>query len=176
MTVADSSRDNPTRFVGSASGREGWQVVSMETIAGAPIPQVARVTVVEGERARDVPGARWVLRGVTRSVQYITTAEEEGLASRAPPLDRPQATCAALLPVRKTRAWWELPEPERRRIFQEASRHAETGLRYLPAVARRLYHAREFGEGFDFLTWFEFSVEDVRTFDTLLGELRETEE
>jgi hypothetical protein len=148
----------------------------METLAGAALPNVAHVTIIEGERTDPAPGTRWGLRGVTRPVQYITAGEEEHLASLAPPLGRPEATRAALLPVRKSRSWWELPHAERRRIFQAASRHAEIGLRYLPAVARRLYHCRELGEQFDFITWFEFSAENSRTFATLLSELRDTDE
>jgi hemolysin-activating ACP:hemolysin acyltransferase len=48
--------------------------------------------------------------------------------------------------------------------------------RYLPAIARRLYHCRELGEPFDFLTWFELSEADEAAFDELVARLRETEE
>ena len=34
------------------------------------------------------------------------------------------------------------------------------GLDYLPGVARKLYHSRDLGEEFDFLTWFEFEPEE----------------
>jgi hypothetical protein len=37
--------------------------------------------------------------------------------------------------------WWELPQDERRRIFEESSHHVTTGLEYLPAIARRLHYA-----------------------------------
>ncbi len=33
-------------------------------------------------------------------------------------------------------------------------------MRYLLAVARRLYHCRDLGEPFDFLTWFEYAPQD----------------
>src|SRR2546428_7160638 len=32
---------------------------------------------------------------------------------------------------------------------------------YLPAIARRLYHCRDLGEPFDFLTWFEYAPADA---------------
>ena len=51
-----------------------------------------------------------------------------------------------------------------------------TGLRYLPAVARRLYHCRDLGEQFDFLTWFEYRPTDTDAFEELVGLLRSTEE
>jgi hypothetical protein len=43
---------------------------------------------------------------------------------------------------------------------------------YLPRIARRLYHARELGEAFDFLTWFEFAPEHAEAFDELVEILR----
>jgi hypothetical protein len=64
----------------------------------------------------------------------------------------------------------------RRAIFEQRSAHIALGLRYLPAIARRRYHAHDLGEPFDFLTWFEFSEADSAAFDELVGRLRETEE
>ena len=61
-------------------------------------------------------------------------------------------------------------------ILEERSAHIALGARYLPAIARRLYHRRDLGEPFDFLTWFEFSEADPGAFDDLVGRLRETEE
>ena len=49
-------------------------------------------------------------------------------------------------------------------------------MRFLPRIARRLYHARELGEPFDFLTWFEFAPEHGSAFDELLAMLRGREE
>ena len=43
-------------------------------------------------------------------------------------------------------------------------------------AARRLYHARELGEPFDFLTWFEFAPEHGAAFEELVRRLRGTEE
>lgn len=72
--------------------------------------------------------------------------------------------------------WWELPQDERRAIFEEESHHTEIGLDYLPAVARRLHHCRDLGEPFDFLTWFEFAPEHSAAFDELLMRLRASKE
>lgn len=72
--------------------------------------------------------------------------------------------------------WWNLPSNERRAIFEDRSHHIATGLEYLPAVARRLYHSRLLGEPFDFLTWFEFASDDAPAFDQLVRRLRQTEE
>jgi chlorite dismutase len=72
--------------------------------------------------------------------------------------------------------WWKLAQDERRKIFEEQSRHIQIGLKYLPAIARRLYHCRDLNEPFDFLTWFEFAPNDSDAFEVLVSELRKTKE
>jgi len=81
-----------------------------------------------------------------------------------------------LILIAKSASWWDLAQDERRGIFETQSHHIRTGLRYLPAVAQRLYHSRDLGESFDFLTWFEFAPSAERAFDELVSNLRETEE
>jgi hypothetical protein len=49
-------------------------------------------------------------------------------------------------------------------------------LPYLPRIARRLHHARELSERYDFLTWFEHAPEHAAAFDELVHTLRATEE
>ena len=83
---------------------------------------------------------------------------------------------AALIPISKSPAWWDLTQEERRAILETRSRHIATGLASLPAVARRLHHGRDLQEQFDFLTWFEFAPADAGGFEDLVGRLRETEE
>src|SRR5262249_5646085 len=93
-----------------------------------------------------------------------------------PPLGRPEATCAVLIPIRKSAGWWALPQDERRAIFEARSRHIADSMKYLPRIARRLYQARGLGEAFDFLTWFEFAPEHAGAFDELLAMLRSRQE
>ena len=134
----------------------------------------ARLARIEG--TRPAAAAAWALRGTTSNERYVTRAEKEALRAAQPPLGRPDSTRAALIPVRKSAAWWDLAQDERRRILEERSRHVSIGLRYLPAVARRLYHCRDLGEPFDFLTWFEFAPEHEPAFDELVALLRSREE
>ena len=108
--------------------------------------------------------------------RYATRSEHDALAAVQEPLGRPAATRAALIPIQKSERWWSLPQDERRRIFEERSHHLTIGLGQLPAVARRLYHSRDLGEPFDFLTWFEFAPESEASFNELLRRLRATEE
>lgn len=51
-------------------------------------------------------------------------------------------------------------------------------MRYLPAVARRLLHCRDFAtqEPFDFLGFLDFAPESEAAFDEMLGQLRATPE
>ena len=79
-----------------------------------------------------------------------------------------EASCAALIPIRKSAAWWELTQEERRRIFEDKSHHIAGSLKYLPMIARQLYHCRDLGEPFDFLTWFEYAPEHAMLFEDLV--------
>ncbi len=161
-------------FVGGSVGP--WEVERIEAVRGEGLATVDRLDVVEGRSPRARGSTPWVLSGATSNERYVTRAEHDALAAIQASLGRPEATRAALIPVRKSDAWWELPQDERRSIFEERSRHVATGLRYLPAIARRLHHCRELGEPFDFLTWFEYAPGHASAFEELVGMLRATEE
>jgi hypothetical protein len=162
-------------FAGGSTGK--WSIERLETVAGSPLAPASQLAVVEGPGAAGPSGeAAWVLRGVTSNERYVTSGERRELAARQEPLGRAGSTRAALIPVRKSEAWWDLAQDERRRIFEESSHHIATGLEYLPAVARRLHHGRDLGEPFDFLTWFEFAPEHTEAFEELVRRLRKTEE
>jgi chlorite dismutase len=81
-----------------------------------------------------------------------------------------------MIPMSKSVEWWALTQDERREIFESRSAHIATGLRYLPAVARRLHHGRDLGEPFDFITWFEYAPAHASAFEELLEALRRSEE
>lgn len=162
-------------FVGGAAG--AWSVLSVKAVAGEGLPAVERVEVVTGTAAA-AEGVKWVLRGATSNARYTTKDEKELLAKRQAALGRPAATHAALIPIQKSAKWWELSQDERRAIFEERSRHTAVGLKYLPAVARRLHHCRDLGgaEPFDFLTFFDFAKADAAAFDEMLAAMRASEE
>ncbi len=160
-------------FVGGSKGV--WKVTGMETINGSPLEKVQRLEVIGGLMVK-VPGAKWRLRGVTSNERYTTQREHHKLVARQPKLGRPDATHAALIPITKSASWWNLSQDERRRIFETKSGHIRTGLKYVSAIARRLYHSRDIGEPFDFLTWFEFAPSSEPMFNELVNMLRKTEE
>ena len=163
-------------FIGGDSGP--WRITNVHTLLGEPIPEAKRLDLVAGAVADLSADAKWSLRGLTSNERYVTRPEKEQLVARQEGLDRSQATHAALIPIRKTSTWWAFTQDERRKIFEDTSRHIETGMKYLPAIARRLHHCRDLGENepFDFLTWFEYAPSDAAAFDDLLAALRATEE
>lgn len=163
---------HPATFFGGTRGP--WRIDQLVAVKGEPLPAAERLNVVAGRHEPD--GDAFVLRGVTGSVRYVERREKTLLDPVSPPLGRPEATCAALIPIRKSEAWWALPQDERREIFEARSRHIADSLRYLPRIARRLYHSREIDEPFDFLTWFEFAPEHAPAFDELLAMLRSRDE
>jgi chlorite dismutase len=161
--------------VAFVAGRSGaWRVERISAVSGESLPQAEQVAVLEGKEMESRDGVDWVLRGVTSNTRYTQRLELNALAAVQAGLHRPQATCAALIPLRKTAAWWDLAQDERRAIFEEQSHHIRIGLDYLPGVARRLHHCRELGEAFDFLTWFEYAPEDAQAFEDMVTRLRDT--
>ena len=166
-----------TTFRGGQSG--GWRVTSMARVNGETLPRVAALSVVQSE-AIALPllpsPTAWRLAGVASHVRYAERAEKEQLAAVQAGLGRVEANCAALIPIRKNAAWWELTQEERRKIFEDRSHHIANSLKYLPAIARQLYHCRDLGAPFDFLTWFEYAPEHATAFEELVAMLRATEE
>lgn len=162
--------------IGFAGGTGGeWRVRSQTTLTGDPLPAVAGLTV-QLNAVPAVPGAMWTLDGVLSNLRYTTSQEIAKLRRVQAPLARPEATYASLIPIRKKQAWWDLPQDERRAIFEERSGHTSIGLRFLPQIARRLHHSRDIGQPFDFLTWFEYAPQHEPLFEQLLVELRASEE
>ena len=168
--------DNNGRLFTFVGGNAGpWEVVSLRAVTGDGLDAVDRMRVVPGEVPTEKGVSGWSLRGVTSHDRYVTRAEKAKLTAAQPEIGRAEATAAALIPIRKSAAWWALTQDERRAIFEESSAHIRIGLEY-QSVARRLHHCRDLAENapFDFLTWFEFTPGDALKFDELLRRLRET--
>lgn len=163
-------------FIGGETGQ--WKIVESKNIVGDKLPSARKLSIINGAVSSFPDGAKWLLRGVTSNERYVTRPEKEQLVAKQAGLGRPEADCAALIPIRKNAQWWAMTQDERRKVFEEQSHHTATGLKYLPAVARRLHHCRDLGENepFDFLTWFEFAKADSAAFDRMLVELRATPE
>jgi chlorite dismutase len=160
-----------------AAGDTGsWRIEWSTTVIGEGLPSARRLSMHEHPAAVNSGAAAWVLRGTTSNTRYTNHDEVERLIARQHGLARPQATHAALIPIRKSEAWWSLAQDERREIFEEQSRHIAIGMEYLPPIARRLHHCRELGEPFDFLTWFEYAPEHAGAFEELVKRLRDTRE
>ncbi len=151
-----------TTFRGGQTG--AWRITALLPVKGDALPPVTAISITSGA-AIALPllasQTSWRVAGVASHLRYAERAE---------------ATCAALIPIRKSSAWWELTQEERRSIFEDKSRHIASTLKYLPAIARQLYHCRDLGEPFDFLTWFEYAPEHAAMFEDLVGQLRATEE
>src|SRR5215472_12470169 len=105
----------------AAGGSGSWRIESIKGVSGEALPVATRLAVLEGPAAREVDDATWALRGVTSNERYLTRHEHDELAAIQQPLGRPDSTRAALIPIKKSEAWWELAQDERRRIFEETS-------------------------------------------------------
>jgi hypothetical protein len=162
---------DPVTFVAGTTG--AWAIDRVTAIVGPPLPAAARLEI---HRPNATADGAWSLKGVAGQVRYVEAREKGDLNALSPPLGRTEATQGALIPIRKSVEWWSLAQDERRAIFEDHSRHIAGSMKYLPRIARRLFHARDLGEPFDFLTWFEFAPEHASAFDDLLATLRASEE
>ena len=163
-------------FVGGTNGP--WRVTRMQALTGEPLTSIEALDILDGPIIPETRNAGWLLSGITSNERYVTRREKQALVDKQQGLGRPEATCAAFIPIRKNNAWWNLTQDERREILEEQSRHIGIGLNYLPAIARRLHHCRDLSESqpFDFLTWFEYAPSDTALFDELTAELRASHE
>ncbi len=166
-----------TIFRGSQSG--AWRVKRFAGVKGeslAPTPSLS-VTQSDSIALPILPSqSGWRLIGIPSHLRYTERTEKQQLVAVQAGLGRAEAKLAALIPIKKSAAWWELTQEERRKIFEDKSHHIASSMRFLPAIARQLYHARDLGGAFDFLTWFEYRLAHESLFEELVGMLRETEE
>ncbi|MEA2918587.1 MAG: hypothetical protein QOJ15_10668 [Bradyrhizobium sp.] len=166
-----------TTFRGGQTG--AWQVTALSPVKGEALARVRSLSIVHSQ-AIALPllpsPTSWRLAGVASHLRYVERTEKAQLAEVPAELGRHAASRAALIPIKKSSAWWELTQTERRGIFEEKSHHIAGSVKYLPMIARQLYHCRDLGEPFDFLTWFEYAPEHAELFEDLVGMLRATEE
>lgn len=168
-------------FIGGDTGL--WRVTSMEAIVGEPLPAAKKLDIVSGADIPFDPNAAdpqmaWVLRGITSNERYVDRGEKDQIVAKLLDLGRAEASCGALIPIRKSEAWWMLTQDERMDIFKAQSHHTQIGLQHFPELARRLHHCRDLSENepFDFLTWFEYAPDEGAAFNKLLAALRATPE
>lgn len=161
-------------FIGGSKGP--WSIKKITTVKGQAIAEVSSLRIVESDVSEKTADEAWLFKGFTSNVRYATADEVTALRRRQPELGRKEATCAAMILVKKSDSWWQLAQDQRRKIFEEQSHHNSIGMEYLPAVARRLHHSRDLGEEFDFITWFEFAPSEIAKFDELVERLRASEE
>lgn len=162
------TNERATIFSGGHDGL--WKVKSVKSYRGPNLPAIARLNV-HGDQIRPLNSV-WSLCGVASNDRYVERKEKTELQNIQAPLGRTEATCAALIPIQKSEIWWTLTQDERREIFEVKSHHIAMTMKHLPAIARKLYHCRDLGEPFDFVTWFEFEAKHEAEFDELLIQLR----
>jgi hypothetical protein len=167
MPTSDLSTLPITSFNGGDAGI--WQVMAQRTLIGLPLPSFTRLAI--GNRpVRPI----WSARGFNSNLRYTSASERRDLTANAAPAERGDR-CAVLIPISKSPIWWAMAQDERLQIYAR-SNHMRIGMDVLPAVYRRLYHGRDLGEAFDFLTWFTFAPEAEPAFDAMLARLRASEE
>ncbi len=163
-------------FIGSNEGN--WLVRSTSAIKGSDFPIAERMLRIDNElnHWKVEKQVQWQLNGFNSNMRYTNRNERKELDKTPSILNLPENNFAALIPIKKNDEWWQLTQDERRNIFEEQSAHIGFSLKYLDKISRKLYHSRDLGEPFDFLTWFEFKETDESLFNELTDYLRYTPE
>ena len=118
--------DTLFHYIGGIRGQ--WSVTRSVTYSGLPLKAVSHVEITNGPLSRTPGGTSWILRGIVSNTRYVTREERgdrEPTRSRFGPAD---ANCAALIPIRKSPAWWNLAPDERREIQESRSRQFGKGI------------------------------------------------
>src|ERR1700726_4932551 len=98
-----------TTFRGGSIG--AWRVMSLSPVKGEALPPTPCLSIVHAAAIAlpMIPSkTSWRLAGVASHVRYVERDEKTALSTVQAALGRPQATQAALIPIRKSLAWWEL--------------------------------------------------------------------
>jgi len=168
------SSDNFFSYIGGSTG--SWRITSVQTLSGPALRSATHVEIAHRAVHRPPAGASWILSGVVKNTRFVTREERPVDPLRHHGTNNREATCAALIPIRKSAAWWNLAHEEREGILEEQSRHFLSGLRIFPAIAKRLLYGRDLGEPFDVVTWLEYAPCDEVVFNELAAALRISEE
>lgn len=119
---------NRFAFIGGETGK--WLVTLVRPVRGEGLDLVARVDVVPAGDPALAPPANWRIEGQISNLRYATRAELTVLRSRQELLGRVHALHAAMIPLKKSAAWWDLAQDERRALFEDTSQHTAIGMRY----------------------------------------------
>src|SRR3954469_18146665 len=114
-------------FIGDNSGE--WEVTSMVALKGNPIASVSHLTKVPQHDLVQSETGIWSLKGVISNLRYTEKEDKDKLTAIQPDLGRSTSTLAAFIPIRKSEAWWNLAQDERRKIMENKSEHTQTGMK-----------------------------------------------
>ena len=161
------------RFIGNHIGE--YSIASQVTITGLSLPRTnyLSISTVENNIPQEINFDSWVIDGIKSNLRYTTQKEKIELeSSTGSNFSRSYISC--MIPIKKSDAWWNLAQDERREIIEEQSKHFSIGLKYMQAIERTLYHSKDLNQAFDFVTWFNFYPENESLFNELVHALRES--
>ncbi len=137
----------------------------------------------------DHGGSLETLSGVQRSRSYTSHARVQfAYAHALPPGSGEKYPLAAVTPMNKTEAWWNMDFLHRESFFlprydqdenMVVKGHALASADGVPNINRRLVHAPEgygLGDSYDFVGYFEFAEADAPVFRQVMAALRDSEQ
>ncbi len=132
-------------------------------------------------------GSIGTLAGVQRPRSYTSHAMSQfAYAHALPPGSGENFPLAAVTPMNKTAAWWEMDSLHRESFFlprydenenMVVKGHSLASAAGVPKIIRRLVHAPKgygLAENYDFVGYFEFAEGDASVFQQVMASLRDT--
>ena len=178
-TEVTSEQQTPHPAVSQANGLIRLECASLEPIK---VYETGLRTLID-----PTPGSVETLAGVMRPRSYTSYAMSEfAYAHAMPPGPGGKYPLAAVTPMNKTDAWWQMDFLHRESFFlprydenenMVVKGHALASAMGVPGINRRLVHAPEgYGlEGsYDFVGYFEFAEADAPVFREVMAGLRDT--
>jgi hypothetical protein len=108
----------PTLFIAGNDGE--WRVDTIRAMKGADLFSASYLRVTDDIRALAPASEASMLGGVRSNLLYTTKIERDRLLKVQPLLDRSDASCAALIPIKKSGFWWSLAQDKWRQSLMDA--------------------------------------------------------
>lgn len=87
-----------------------WRITSINAVQGSGLESAAALDITELSSTSPLPEPVWMLRGMVSNVRYATRPELTDMRAKQEGLGRPNARRAALIPIKKSAAWWDLAQ------------------------------------------------------------------
>ena len=108
-SVHQNDSMNPRLWTFNGSDNGVFEILSQSTYRGAPLPFARRLDVLN-HLPGEASSPQFSLIGVVSNERYVTLEEKKDLLTTQQAIGRPQNRLGAVIPIKKSSAWWAFPK------------------------------------------------------------------